>query len=162
MTEAKGLTSEDTSELVPTSVEAIKKVKQEDVVELPRFVDGTPFIVRLRRPSLLQMAKHVKFPNPLSAAVDELMSNETRPKSSIEDRATVLEIVAQAALEEPTFEQVKEVIDSFQLMAIWEYVMNGVNALLPFRAIRDVFAVGADERAMAAAAESTVGPGPSE
>jgi hypothetical protein len=157
MTEAS-LTPDDTSELVPTSVEAIKKISTEDVVELPRFVDGTPFVAKLRRPSLLQMAKHGKFPNPLSAAVDELMSNETRPKSSIEDRATVLSIVARAALEEPTFEQVEEIIDSFQLMAIWEYVMNGVNALIPFRAIRDVFAVGTDERALAAAAESTAGP----
>jgi hypothetical protein len=162
MTGANGLTPEDTSKLVPTSVEAIKKVKQEDVVELPAFVDGTPFIAKLRRPSLFQMAKHGKFPNPLSAAVDELMDNVETPKTPIEDRAEVLSIVAQAALEDPTFEQVEGVIDSFQMMAIWEYVMNGVKALLPFRAIRSVFAPGADERALAAAAESTAGSEPSE
>ncbi len=159
MTEAEGLTPEGPSPLVPTSVEAIDKVRkgQEDVVELPAFLDGTPFIARLRRPSLFQMAKNGQFPNPLSAAVDELMSNVQNPKTSVEDRAKVLSIVARAALEDPSFEAVEDLIDSFQMMAIWEFVMNGVNALIPFRALRGIFTDGADERAVEAAAESVPG-----
>lgn len=157
MTEANGLVPEESSQLVPTSIEAIQKIKREDVVELPAFLDGTPFVARLRRPSLFVMAKTGKFPNPLSAAVDELMSNVQRPTTPVEERAKVLSIVARAAMVDPPFEAVEEIIDSFQMMAIWEYVVNGVKALIPFRALRDVFADGADGRAMAAAAEPTPG-----
>jgi hypothetical protein len=149
MTEAK-------ERLVPTGSKEIEKVKRAadgEVVELPSFVDGTPFVAKLRRPSIYQMAKLGKIPNPLSAALDELMSGALVSKAPVRERAEVLGIVAQAALVEPAYDEVEDILDSYQLMAIWEYVMNGVGALKPFRDLRNVFVAGADRRAVERAAE---------
>ncbi len=142
----------------PTSLEAIKNLKREDVEELPAFYDGTPFVARLRRPSLIHMVDLGQIPNELSAAVDELMGGQAATyRTSIKDRSEVLCIVARATLQEPTYADVEDVIDSFQLTAIWNYVISGVQALIPFRQIRAVFVTSADERAVGAAAELAVG-----
>jgi hypothetical protein len=67
----------------------------------------------------------------------------------------VLTTIAKAALLDPPWsDELAEVIDSVQLMAIWEFVMYGVNAVLPFRALREVLVGGADERALVTEAES--------
>lgn len=151
MTEAI-LDGDGSSTLEPTSLEDLKKVNvygAELVVELPPFLDGTPFNAKVRRPSILRMAKDGRIPNKLSAAVDELMDvSLTTARTSIAERAEVLEIVAAATLVDPTYEQVKENLDQAQLMAIWSYVMNGVNSLIPFRAIRELFSAGTYKRAV--------------
>jgi len=151
--------TEANKNLKPTSLEAIKNMQREDTVELPAFLDGTPFVARLRRPSILHMVDLGQIPNELSAAVDELMGGQAQQfRTSIKDRASVLCTVAKAALQEPTYDQVEDVIDSFQLTAIWNYVISGVMALEPFRAIRSVLVSSADSRADAAEAERAVGP----
>jgi hypothetical protein len=148
MTEAE-LNAGDTSELVPTSLEDIKKIKTEDVIELPPFLDGTPFVAKLRRPSIARMAKDGRIPNALSAAVDELMDvSNTTPQTPLKLRVEVLELIAASALEDPTYEEVGEYLDHLQLMAIWSYVVSGVNSLIPFRAIRELFATRTYERAV--------------
>lgn len=142
----------------PTSLEAIKKIKREDLEELPAFLDGTPFVAKLRRPSLIHMVDLEQIPNELSVAVDELMGGQAAQyRTSIKERSAVLCAVAKAALVQPTYEEVEDVIDSFQLTAIWNYVISGVNALVPFREVRAVFVSSADKRAVDAAAELDTG-----
>lgn len=51
----------------PTTLEAILALKQEDVVELPRFASGAQFFARLRRPSIVRMCQLGQIPNPLAA-----------------------------------------------------------------------------------------------
>lgn len=155
MTEANALEENGSSRLAPTSLEELKKVNVcgEEVIELPPFVDGTPFRAKVRRPDILRMAEEGMIPNPLSAAVDELMDvNATVARTSITERATVLQIVAKASLVDPTYEDVERITgrppDHAQLMALWSYVLNGVNALIPFRSIRELFSSGVFERAV--------------
>jgi hypothetical protein len=138
-----------------TTLGEIANVKREETVELPPFHDGTPFVAKLRRPSILRMVELGQIPNPLSTAIDELMSGAKELKSPVKDRAEVLTTIAKAALLDPPWsDELAEVIDSVQLMAIWEFVMYGVNAVLPFRALREVLVGGADERALVTEAES--------
>lgn len=147
MTEATSTGSEQV--LTPTSIEDIKKIKHEEVIELPAFLDGTPFTAKLRRPSISRMAKDGRIPNVLSAAVDELMDlSVTTPQTPLKLRIEVLEIIAAAALEDPTYEEVGEYLDHVQLMAIWSYVIAGANSLIPFRAIRELFATRQVERTL--------------
>ena len=139
MTEAE-VAPEEPRKLVPTSVDDINKIQREGVVELPAFLDGTPFVAKLRRPSITQLARLGQIPNNLSAAVDELMAGSSESKTPLKERADVLALIAEAALVEPTFSEVEEVIDSFQLMAIWQFVMYGEAMLEPFRQFRSVLA----------------------
>lgn len=147
--------TEANTELKVTSLEQIEKIKHEETVELPMFLDGTPLVVRLRRPSVLRMAQLGQIPNALSSALDDLMDmSNSEAKSPIQERAEVLALIATACLVEPTYESLKDVLDSTQLMAIWSWVMAGVNALEPFRAFREVFVTRAYERTVEDEAES--------
>jgi hypothetical protein len=150
MTEAT-LDGDGASVLEPTSLEDIKKLNThgEEVVILPSFMDGTPFTAKVRRPAILRMAKDGRIPNTLSAAVDDLMDvSATSARTGIAERTQVLEIIAAACLVEPTYEQVEEHLDYVQLMALWSYVMNGVNSLIPFRAFRELFSASTYKRAV--------------
>jgi hypothetical protein len=132
-----------------TSRDEIEKLKRSEVVELPPFLDGTPLVVRLRRPSLQRMAELGQIPNELSTALDDLMDiSATESKSLIQDRAKVLSIVAEACMVEPTYEELRDVLDSTQLMAMWSWLMAGVRALEPFRAFREVFISRQDVRGL--------------
>lgn len=144
----------EAKEIRVTTPDEIRKIKTEELVELPMFLDGTPLVVRLRRPSVLRMAQLGQIPNALSGALDDLMDmSSSEAKSPIKERAEVLAVVAEACLVEPTYEELQDVLDSTQLMAIWSWVMAGVNALEPFRAFREIFAARANERAVEDQAE---------
>lgn len=141
-----------------TTVADLKQIQEGDKVTLPPFPDGTPFVARLRRPSLIRMAQLGQIPNPLLLALDDLMEvGRDEPRSSFLDRLELLIVVAAASLEEPKYEEVKDYIDPLQLLAIWAYVNSGVDALIPFRALRELFASRTVERAVEIAPEPDAG-----
>lgn len=160
MTEANNEATTEQQELKPTSAADLKKIRREEVVELPAFLDGTPFNVMLRRPSILRMAQLGQIPNTLSAAVDEMMAGKQEMKSDIQERAEVLTLVARAAMVEPTYEEVEDIIDTYQLDVIWHWVVYGSAMLVPFRKIREVFATHSYERAVEAETERDTGSEP--
>lgn len=130
--------------LTPTRIDDIKHISQGEIVELPAFLDGTPFIARLRRPALLQLAKLGTIPNTLAVAVDDLIGVNEESKSTMAERAEVLEIIASQSMLEPPYEQAKEYLDNGQYMAIWTFVTAGARALEPFRAFRALLVAGPD------------------
>ena len=53
-----------------TSIEELVKASQGTLVELPPFAEGTRFVARLKRPSMLAMIKGGKIPNSLLLAAN--------------------------------------------------------------------------------------------
>lgn len=127
------------NELKITSLEDIKKAAEGEVVELPPFTENIPFVARLKRPSMLSLAKSGKIPNSLLGTAQALFEGNISKKSKdngIADVLEILEIMAEAALVEPTYDDIKnaglELADD-QLTAIFNYTQEGVAALNLFR-----------------------------
>jgi len=123
-----------------TKTSDLKKIKDGEVVELPKFDDGTPFIAKLRRPSLLYLCKSGAIPNELLAAAQEIF--EGRQKGNIKNYADVLDKVLEVALVEPKYEEVAELLTDVQRLAIFSYTQNGVMGLQPFRKIEELSKIG--------------------
>lgn len=48
-----------------TSLQNLKTYTKGQIVELPPFAEGMPFVARLKRPSMLALVKSGKIPNEL-------------------------------------------------------------------------------------------------
>lgn len=125
-----------------TSIDDLKAIAQGEVVELPPFYGGQPFVVRMRRPSLMVLIKSGKIPNSLLATANQLFTSST-DKNSLDKNPEffgevlgVLDIIVEAAMIEPSLQQIKdsgvELTDE-QYMAIFNYTQKGIEALKPFR-----------------------------
>ena len=128
----------------PTTLEELKKYTQGELVELPEFAAGQPFVARLRRPSLLNLVKTGKIPNTLLNTANKLFYG----KGSADDEESevdndslrkvfeLFDIICEASFVEPTYKQIKESgisLSDDQFMFIFNYSQQGVKALEPFR-----------------------------
>lgn len=124
-----------------TSFEELKSYSKGQIVELPSFADGQPFVARMRRPSLMVLVKSGQIPNALLTAANELFSGgassfDVDKIDMLSDILGICEMIAKASLIEPTYEQIKEAgldLSDDQMMAIFSYSQNGVEALKSFR-----------------------------
>ncbi len=128
-----------------TTISNLKTYKNGVIVELPEFAEGQPFIARVIRPSMLVLAKEGKIPNSLLTVASELFTQQptNRSKGKENDATNIMaemyeicEIIAEASLLEPTYEEIKEAgikLTDEQLMAIFSYSQNGIKALESFR-----------------------------
>ena len=123
-----------------TTLEQLKNYAGGSEVELPGFIVGEPLIVKLRRPSLMEMAQSGKIPNPLLSAVSELFQTGTSRSiakgEDFKDMGSVLIHVAKAALIEPSYADFEEAglqLTDSQLLYIYQYVSSGVDLLKSFR-----------------------------
>ena len=57
-----------------TTVSDLQSYAAGTIVRFPDFGDGQPFVARVRRPSMLVLAKQGKIPNTLLTAAGELFS----------------------------------------------------------------------------------------
>lgn len=136
------------AELQVTSIDAIKKVVQGEIIELPPFEDGTPFVARVRKPNMLTLVSNGKIPNALLSSVSELFKKNKEGKikpedmgdedsiNKLSDTMKLFRIMADAALVEPTLKAIEEVgatLSDQQLVAIFNYTQSGVAALQSFR-----------------------------
>lgn len=126
----------------PTTVEELKAYAQGQLVELPPFADGQPFFVRLKRPSMLVLAKNGCIPNELLLSANALFEGGASNTFSTPDKDTmtkllsVMEIICDAAMVEPTYSQLKEAginLTDEQFLFIFGYSQNGVRQLKSFR-----------------------------
>lgn len=130
-----------------TSFEQLKLYAGGEVVELPEFAEGQPFVARLRRPSMMALAKTGKIPNALLGEAQKLfnsgpsaMGNGSSTNNILGDMYDICECVVDAAMIEPTYRQVKEAglsLSDNQILAIFSYTQNGVEALKQFRDERE-------------------------
>lgn len=118
-------------------ISKLTKVKDSKIVELPEFADGTKFIARLRRPSMLKLCKSGKIPNSLLNQATALFTDSNASKKvNITDIYDICEIICESAFVNPSYEEIKasgiELTDE-QIMAVFQYTQGGVKALENFR-----------------------------
>lgn len=124
-----------------TSIYDLQSYAAGTVVRLPDFGDGQPFVARLRRPSMLVLAKSGRIPNTLLNAAGDLFSKgssglDSDNEKMLSDMCDIMNIICEAALMQPTLAEIKSVgleLSDDQMMAIFNYTQAGVKALEPFR-----------------------------
>lgn len=127
-----------------TSIEELKKMANGEVVELPGFTDGTTFNARLKRPSMLALAKSGKIPNNLLGAANKLFvgvgsvlqNNGKGNDDALTELFDIIEVICEESFVEPTYKQLKdngiELTDQ-QKLAVFTYTQRGVKSLENFR-----------------------------
>jgi hypothetical protein len=113
-----------------------------EVVELPHFPNGSPFVARLKTPSILTLCATGQIPNELLQEATDIYEGKDMQEGHIEQYGKVLNAVAKAVLVEPTYDDVKDYLSSLQLIAIYNYSQAGVASLKPFRAFQELLANG--------------------
>lgn len=123
-----------------TSLEQLKQYANGNIVRLPDFAEGQPFVAKLKRPSILGMAKQGKIPNSLLVKTNELFvqsgSLDTEENSMMQEIYDVIDLIANETFVDPTYDEIKstgiELTDE-QMMFIFNYSQQGVKALESFR-----------------------------
>lgn len=120
-----------------TSLENLKKLSEGQEVELPGW-DEEPFICKLKRPSLLGLVEGGQIPNPLLNAAYILFNGAKTQKDvlNLKEQKEILDIVARAAMVEPTYQQLKDIgleLTDLQLLDIYNFTQLGVRSLISFR-----------------------------
>ena len=137
----KVTTLDATVPLKVTTLSDLQAYKKGSVVRFPDFAEGQPFVARVRRPSMLVLAKQGKIPNALLNAASDLFTkggsglntNDTEMLSQVYD---ICKIMCESALIEPTLEEIESIgleLSDEQMMAIFNYTQYGVKALESFR-----------------------------
>ena len=111
------------------------------IVRLPDFAEGQPLVARVKRPSLLIMAKQGKIPNTLLGAAGELFTKggsgvDADNTRMLGDMYDVCHLIAEASLVEPSLAEIESVgleLTDDQMMALFNYSQVGTKALEPFR-----------------------------
>ena len=124
-----------------TSIEELRNQASGSLVELPPFAEGTQFVARLRRPSMLSLVRAKKIPNQLLTSANKLFMTGPSGFSSSDERMmddifAVMDVICDAAMVEPTYSELREAgieLTDEQLMFIFGYTQNGVKQLDSFR-----------------------------
>lgn len=132
-------------ELKVTSIAELKKMANGEIVELPGFTDGTTFVARLKRPSMLALAKSGKIPNNLLGAANKLFigvgnvlnsNNNKNNDDALSELFDIIEVICEECFVEPSYKELKdngiELTDQ-QKLAIFTYTQRGVKSLENFR-----------------------------
>lgn len=135
---ARAVKAKETEQV--TSLEQLKQYANGNIVRLPDFAEGQPFVAKLKRPSILGMAKQGKIPNSLLVKTNELFvqsgSLDTEENSMMQEIYDVIDLIAEETFVEPTYKEIKstgiELTDE-QMMFIFNYSQQGVKALESFR-----------------------------
>lgn len=124
-----------------TTIGQLQTYSKGKVVRLPDFAEGQPFVARVRRPSMLVLAKQGKIPNSLLSTANELFIGggsgvDIENEKLLQDMYDVCMIVCDACLIEPTLRDIEDAgltLSDDQIMALFNYAQQGVKALEPFR-----------------------------
>lgn len=125
-----------------TDLNDLREYSQGTIVELPAFGEGQPFVAKVRRPSMLVLAKQGKIPNSLLTTANNLFTGNGGEGFDQDDEKLLSEmydvcmIICDACLISPTLDDIHNAgmeLSDDQIMAIFNYTQNGVKALEPFR-----------------------------
>lgn len=125
-----------------TSIEELKNYSNGNIVELPSFGEGQPFVARLKRPSMLILVKSGKIPNTLLTHANKMFeqgingSFNAADDKAMEDMFGVLDAICEASFVQPTYQELREAgieLTDEQLMFVFGYAQNGVKQLESFR-----------------------------
>lgn len=128
-----------------TSLEKLKEIASKEY-ELPPFIDGTPFVARLKSVSTMDMAKDGKVPNPLMKSVANAIEGKnnlgkTNDMNSDDDTLKIFEFmrtVAKSSLVSPTYDEIEECgvkLTDQQITAIFSIAMGDMQKTISFRGV---------------------------
>lgn len=127
-------------QLIVTTLEDLANYKEGTVVELPPFGPDQPFVARLRRPSMMALAKAGKIPNALLDSANKLFFGNNSIKKydqdSLKQIFEIIDILCEAAFVEPKYSDLKKIgleLSDDQYMFLFNFTQQGVNALRSFR-----------------------------
>ena len=124
-----------------TSIMDLQRYAQGQVVRFPDFAEVQPFVAKVRRPSLMVLAKQGRIPNGLLESAGELFSKggigaDHADANTLTNMYDITRIVCEACLVSPTLKQIEEAgmsLSDQQITAIFSYTQVGVKALEQFR-----------------------------
>ncbi len=124
-----------------TSITDLQSYANGTIVRFPDFAEGQPFVARVRRPSMLVLAKQGKIPNSLLTQAGELFTKggaamDADNENMLKDMYDICHVICEASLMEPTIAEIEGVgleLSDDQIQAIFNYTQSGVKALESFR-----------------------------
>lgn len=125
-----------------TSFDQLKSYANGTIVRFSDFAEGQPFVARVRRPSMLVLAKTGKIPNSLLTTANNLFAKgggaamEAVDETFLTQMYDVCHVICEAALVEPTLAQIEEAgleLSDKHIMEIFNYTQVGIKALEDFR-----------------------------
>jgi len=127
--------------MTPTSLHDLQTYAKGVLIRFPDFAEGQPFIARVKRPSLLVLAKSGKIPNTLMNAAGDLFTKggegmDADDENMLANMYDIMKIVCESALIEPTLKEIESAgltLCDDQMMEIFNYTQAGVKALESFR-----------------------------
>ena len=127
-------------QLKVTSLEELALYQEGTLVELPPFGPDQPFVARLKRPSIMALAKAGKIPNSLLNAANELFYGRQKTakmsNDAMKETFEVIDILCEASFVEPKYEDLKRIgleLSDDQYMFVFNFTQMGVKALDSFR-----------------------------
>lgn len=116
-----------------TKLEDIKK-KAGIEVPLPGW-DDEPFICKLKRVGVFDLASRGKIPNPLLGTVIEMFEKKARIEKP-EDMVKMFDVInlfCKEAMVQPTYDEVETIVSltDDQRMAIYNFAMDGARKIQP-------------------------------
>ena len=126
-----------------TSVSELKKYQEGEIVKLPDFGPGQPFYAKLKRPSMLSMAKTGRIPNELLESASNLFVNgnvngnqfKKVDSQTLSKMFDVIDLICEASFVEPKYSELQEEgieLTDDQLTFIFNYSQMGVKSLENF------------------------------
>ena len=122
-----------------TPLESLQEYARGAIVQLPSFSEDQPFVARLKRPSMLALAKANKIPNSLLLTANNLFAGsgvDKKKPEALKDVFSVLDVICEACFVEPTYQDLREAgveLTDEQYMFLFNYTQRGVRALESFR-----------------------------
>lgn len=123
-----------------TTLSQLREYSQGQIVELPPFAENQPFFAKLRRPSLLSLAKSGRIPNELLISAESNFSRQTKETKVDESRVgqtfDMFEAICEASFISPTYQELKDAgiqLTDDQMAFVFQYSQQGIQALNNFR-----------------------------
>lgn len=127
-----------------TTLDRLKAIKQTEVIELPPFLDGTPFIAEVKKPNMMQLMTSGKIPNQLMTSAMTMFNGKTNQLTnkvnendigSLKELVGLLDILTEYCLVNPSLKDIKEIgieLTQEQMMGVLMYTQGGIEALKSF------------------------------
>ncbi len=125
------------------SVEQFRN-KAVSIIPIPGFDAGETFEIKVKKLSIVGLMSSGKIPNSLMKVVKDAFTgiksaDAEADESDIMDKAgdigKLLDIVCKEAMLEPQFDDIKDVMNDAQKLAVFEFTQGGVEEAKSFPAI---------------------------
>lgn len=116
--------------------------KSVSIIQIPGFDEGEIFEIKVKKLSIVGLMSSGKIPNSLMQVVKDAFSGiksqstENDADASIMDKAgeigKLLDIVCAEAMLEPAFDDIKDVMNDAQKLAVFQFTQGGVEQVKTF------------------------------